>query len=125
MFSIDADIQTAGYGGRRAVVSEEDADLRAALTLHLAERGFHVSQAQGSLDALSIIGTEAPSVALLHSERNDRDGERAAALAAMLYPQTRIIFTASVGMPDDGPFPVLQRPVNMDQLDRCLDDLSA
>lgn len=125
MFSIDADIRSPGYGGRRAVVSDDDAGQREALTRHLVHRGFHVSQATGGLDALSIIGAEAPSVALLRSDHGDGDGERAAALAAMLYPQTRIIFTASVGLPDDGSFPVLRRPVNMDQLDRCLDDLSA
>lgn len=132
MFSIDADIRSPGYGGRRAVVSDDDADQREALSRHLTKRGFQVSLAMGGLDALSIIGAEAPSVALLHSERDGDDGERTAALAAMLYPQTRIIVTASdgAGIPEgtrvaDGWFPVLCRPVNLEQLDRCLDDLSA
>lgn len=130
VFSIDADIQSPGYGGRRAVVSDEDADQREALSRHLTERGFHVSLAMGGLDALSIIGAEAPSVVLLHSERDGDDGERTAALAAMLYPQTRIIITASVDAPEDGRspdelFPILRRPVNLDQLDRCLDGLTA
>ncbi|MBP2228355.1 CheY-like chemotaxis protein [Azospirillum agricola] len=133
MFSIDADIRPPGHGGRRAVVSDRDAGQREALSRHLAGRGFRVSQADNGLDALSIIGEEAPSVALLHDDQGG-DGERALALAAMLYPQTRIIVTRIVvagaaGMDDapDGeePFPVLRRPVDLDQLDRCLDALQA
>ncbi|SMH54918.1 response regulator [Azospirillum agricola] len=124
MFSIDADIRPPGHGGRRAVVSDRDAGQREALSRHLAGRGFRVSQADNGLDALSIIGEEAPSVALLHDDQGG-DGERAAALAAMLYPQTRIIVTGGAAPAGDGPFPVLCRPVDLDQLDRCLDALQA
>ena len=124
MFSIDAEIGSPGHGGRRAVVSDRDAGHRDALSRHLTGRGFHVSHADGALDALAIIGAEAPSVVLLHSEENSDDGDRTVALAAMLYPRTRIIVMAAAGMPGDGAFPVLHRPVDLAQLDRCLDDLT-
>ncbi len=127
MFSIDADIQPPGYGGRRALVSDQDDAQREALIHHLINRGFRVTQATGGLDALAVIGAEAPSVALLHSEGEGDEGERTVALAAMLYPQTRIIVTvgADGGGDGSGAFPILRRPVNLDQLDRCLDDLTA
>ncbi|CAO3416002.1 response regulator [Azospirillum doebereinerae] len=124
MFSIDAKIESPGHGGRRALVSDADADHREALSRHLAGRGFHVSHADGALDALAIMGTEAPNVALLHSEETGDDGDRAVALAAMLYPQTRIIVMAATGTAGDGAFPVLRRPVDLALLDRCLDELT-
>lgn len=128
MFSIDADIHAPDTGGRRALVADDDPAQRDALTRHLTQRGYRVSQARDGMDALTIIGTEAPQIALLQRAPNDDSGERAAALAAMLYPHTRIIVTANADddhdAPGDGPFPVLRRPVNLDQLDRCLDALT-
>lgn len=124
-FSIDADIRPPAHGGRRAVVSGGNDDQRAVLSRHLAARGFQVSQADGTLDALSIIGTEAPSVALLHSEADGDDGDRAAALAALLYPRTRILVTTGAGASGEGPFPVLRHPVDPAQLDRWLDESPA
>lgn len=129
VFSIDADIHAPDTGGRRALVADDDDAQREALTRHLTQRGFRVSQARDGMAALTIIGAEAPRIALLQRDPNGDAGERAAALAAMLYPHTRIIVTTSADPPDDdgmedGPFPVLRRPVNLDQLDRCLDALT-
>lgn len=129
MFSIDADIHAPDTGGRRALVADDDPAQRDALTRHLTQRGYRVSQARDGMDALSIIGAEAPQIALLQRAPNDDSGGRAAALATMLYPHTRIIVTANVDAPndealEDGPFPVLRRPINLDQLDRCLDALT-
>ncbi|RJF83181.1 response regulator [Azospirillum cavernae] len=129
MFSIDADIHAPDTGGRRALVADDDPAQRDALTRHLTQRGYRVSQARDGMDALTIIGTEAPRFALLQRAPNDDSGERAAALAAMLYPHTQIIVTANADAPndgalEDGPFPVLRRPINLDQLDRCLDALA-
>lgn len=126
MFSIDADIHAPDTGGRRALVADDDPAQREALTRHLTQRGYRVSQARDGMDALTIIGAEAPQIALLQRAPNDDSGGRAAALATMLYPHTRIIVTANAD--DDAPgneaFPVLRRPVNLDQLDRCLDALT-
>jgi DNA-binding response OmpR family regulator len=129
VFSIDADIHAPDTGGRRALVADDDPTQREALIHHLTQRGYRVSQARDGMDALAIIGAEAPRIALLQRGPNDDAGERAAALAAMLYPHTRIIVTTNADAPDDGalgdgPFPVLRRPVNLDQLDRCLDALA-
>lgn len=125
MFSIDAPIRSPGAGGRHAVIADDDPDQRAALARHLADRGFSVAEADDGYQALSIIGEQAPSVALLRRRLVEDDGDRAAALASMLYPHTRIILTANHPdlVPDGSPFTVLVRPVDMSQLDRCLDDL--
>lgn len=125
MFSIEARIRSPGFGGRRAVIADDDPEQRAALVRHLTGRGFAVSEAADGFDALSIIGEEAPSVALLRRRLVEDDSDRAAALAAMLYPRTRIILTANHPdlLPEDSPFTVLTRPVDLDLLDRCLDGL--
>ncbi len=131
VFSIDADIQTPEPGGRRALVADDDPQQRATLIQHLTARGFRVSTASDGMNALTLIGSEAPSVALLQRHGADGSGERTAALAAMLYPHTRILVTASpdgvggetVGAAEGEPFPVLRRPVNLDQLDRWLESL--
>lgn len=131
MFSIDADIRPPGFGGRRAVIADDDLDQRAALARHLAERGFTVSEAADGFEALSIIGAESPSVALLRrrlvEDDGGCDGDRAAALACMLYPRTRIILTANDPglVPENSPFTVLPRPVDLALLDRCLDGLAS
>ncbi|WP_372397613.1 response regulator [Azospirillum sp. HJ39] len=122
-FSIDADIRTPGYGGRRAVVADADRVQREALAGHLSGRGFQVSQTANALEALAIIGAEAPVVALLPFDREGDEGDRAAALAAMLYPQTRILMTGR-HMPN-GPFPILPCPVDLTALDRWLDEVAA
>ena len=123
MFSIEARIRTPQPGGRRAVVADDDREQRATLARHLEARGFTVAEADDGYEALTIIGAEAPSVALLRRRMASYDGDRAAALARLLYPQTRIILTTS--HPDliagDTPFPILLRPVDVTQLDRCLD----
>lgn len=127
MFSIEARITSPKSGGRRAVIADDDLDQRAALARHLAERGFAVSEVLDGFEALSIIGEEAPSVALLRRRLVEDDSERAAALASMLYPRTRIILTANHVdlVPEDSPFTVLPRPVDLALLDRCLDGLSS
>ena len=132
MFSIEADIRAPGIGGRRAVIADDDPDQRAALARHLAERGFAVSEVLDGFEALSVIGAEAPCVALMRRRMEEDDGERAAALASMLYPRTHIILTTSdpaLAQPgstaEDSPFTVLARPVDLAQLDRCLDGLSS
>ncbi|WP_042442358.1 hypothetical protein [Azospirillum sp. B510] len=122
-FSIDADIRMPGYGGRRAVVADADRNQREALAGHLAGRGFQVSQTADPLEALTLIGAEAPVVALLPLDHEGDAGDRAAALAAMLYPQTRILMTGP-RMPHL-PFPVLPRPVDLGALDRWLDEAAA
>ena len=122
-FSIDADIRMPGYGGRRAVVADADRIQREALAGHLAGRGFQVSQTDDALEALTIIGAEAPVVALLPLEQEGDEGDRAAALAAMLYPQTRILMTGR--RLQNAPFPILPRPVDLTALDRWLDEATA
>lgn len=127
MFSIDADIRSPGHGGRRALIVDVGYERRESLTCHLIRRGFHVSHAADAMDALSIIGAEAPNLALLRSEQDGDEGERTAALAAMLYPYTRIIVIAGEGSSlglrrDEGAFPILRHPMD---LDRCLDALTA
>ena len=122
-FSIDADIRMPGYGGRRAVIADADRIQREMLAGHLSGRGFQVSQTDDALEALTIIGAEAPLVALLPLGHEGDDGDRAAALAAMLYPQTRILMTG-LRMPNL-PFPVLPRPVDLTALDRWLDEATA
>lgn len=125
MFSIDARIRSPGSGGRRAVIADDDAGQRAALVRHLAGRGFSVSEVEDGFAALSIIGEEAPAVALLRRRMVADDGDRAAAMASMLYPRTRIILTANHPelVPEDSPFTVLTRPVDLEALDRCLERL--
>jgi ActR/RegA family two-component response regulator len=122
-FSIDADIRMPGYGGRRAVVADADRVQREALAGHLSGRGFQVSQTDDALEALTIIGAEAPVVALLPLEHEGDEGDRAAALAAMLYPQTRILMTGP--RMQNAPFPILPRPVDLTALDRWLDETTA
>ncbi|MBP2294031.1 response regulator [Azospirillum rugosum] len=131
MFSIEADIRAPAPGGRRAVVADDDPDQRAALARHLAGRGYTVSEAADGFAALSLIGAESPCLALLRrpaaEDDGDRGGDRAAALACLLYPRTRIILTANAPDPavGDSPFLVLPRPVDLDLLDRCLDQIGA
>lgn len=122
-FSIDADIRMPGYGGRRAVVADADRLQREALAGHLSGRGFQVSQTDDAMAALTIIGAEAPVVALLPLEHEGDEGDRAAALAAMLYPQTRILMTGQ--RVQNAPFPILPRPVDLTALDRWLDEATA
>lgn len=130
MFSIEARIHTRLSGGRHAVIADDDEQERSLLIGHLKQRGFHVSEARDGLEALSLIGTEAPSVAFLRrpvTPTGVEECERAVALASMLYPRTRIVLTASDPLPvaEEGPVLILARPVNLDQLDRCLDGLVA
>ncbi|CAO3441822.1 hypothetical protein [Azospirillum argentinense] len=128
-FSIDADIRLPGQGGRSAVVADDDPGQRDALARHLAERGFTVSTVSGGFEALSLIGAEGPAVALLRRHRLEDEGDRAAALACMLYPHTRIILTAGApdaqldAEPGNSPVTVLARPVDLALLDCCLDGL--
>lgn len=125
MFSIDARIRAPGTGGRLAVVADDDLEQRAALVRHLADRGYTVAEANDGYEALSIIGREAPLLALLRRRLVEDDADRAAALARMLYPQTRVIITANHPelVPDEAPFTVLTRPVDLRLLDRCLDEV--
>ena len=124
-FSIDADIRSPGQGGRRAVVADDDPGQRDALAGHLAARGFTVSTVSSGFEALNAIGAEGPAVALLRRRLPEDEGDRAAALACMLYPHTRIILTASQpdAQPDNSPVTVLAHPVDLTALDRCLDGL--
>eukprot|EP01012_Entosiphon_sulcatum_P018645 TRINITY_DN23404_c0_g1_i1.p2 TRINITY_DN23404_c0_g1~~TRINITY_DN23404_c0_g1_i1.p2 ORF type:complete len:132 (+),score=14.38 TRINITY_DN23404_c0_g1_i1:237-632(+) len=131
MFSIDADIRTPGPGGRHAVIADRDAQMRALLSHHLQCRGFRVSEAHTGLDALTLIGNQAPSLAILSCDtpdgQEDEECQRTVALVSMLYPRTRLILAADhpLSMPEDSPFLILSRPVNLDQIDRCLDGLVA
>ncbi|KAA0686725.1 response regulator [Azospirillum brasilense] len=124
-FSIDANIRLPGQGDRHAVVADDDHAQRNALARHLAERGFTVSTVSGGFEALSLIGAEGPAVALLRRRMPEDEGDRAAALACMLYPHTRIILTAGAPdtQPGNSPVTVLTRPVDLALLDRCLDGL--
>ena len=122
MFSIEAQIRMASPA-RLAVVADTDAEQRAAVTRQLEDLGFTVAQAADGYEALSIIGERAPGVALLRRHADSDDGDRAAALARMLYPRTRIIMTAGAAdaaLPGDEPFAVLTLPADARGLDRCL-----
>ncbi|NYZ12937.1 response regulator [Azospirillum sp. RWY-5-1] len=127
MFDIEAQVRVPDGGPRRAVVADGDHGQRARIAGHLAACGFLVSEATDGYEALSMIGSEAPLVALIPRGDADDDGVRAAALANMLYPHTRIILTVSApdGVDDDGPFLVLKRPVDLSMLDRCLSEIVA
>ncbi|HYG91720.1 MAG TPA: response regulator [Azospirillum sp.] len=124
MFSIEAKIRSPGLGGRLAVVADDDLEQRAALVQHLSGRGYTVAEANDGYEALSIIGSQAPLLALLRRRLVADDADRAAALARMLYPQTRIIITANHPelVPGEAPFTVLTRPVDLHLLDRCLEE---
>ena len=122
-FSIEADIRMPGYGGRRAVVADTDRIQREALGGPLSGRGFQVSQRAEAREAQTPKGGGAPVVALLPLDHEGDEGDRAAALAAMLYPQTRILMTGP-HMPNL-PFPILPRPVDLTALDRWLDEAAA
>ncbi|MDQ2105912.1 response regulator [Azospirillum isscasi] len=124
-FSIDADIRPPGQGDRRAVVADDDPGQRDELARHLTARGFTVTKLSSGFEALTVIGAEGPAVALLRRHRPEDEADRAAALACMLYPRTRIILTAAApdAQPDNSPVTVLTRPVDLDLLDRCLEGL--
>lgn len=127
MFDIEAQVRLPDGGPRRAVIADDDLDHRRRLARHLAVRGFIVSEATDGYEALSMIGSEAPQVALIPRGDADDDGGRAAALANMLYPQTRIILTVATsdGLDPDSPFLILRRPVDLALLDRCLGEIAA
>ena len=122
MFSIEARIGMASPA-RLAVVADTDAEQRAAVTRQLEDLGFTVAQAADGYEALSIIGERGPGLALLRRHADSDDGDRAAALARMLYPRTRIIMTtgaADAALPGDDAFTVLNLPADARGLDRCL-----
>lgn len=123
MFSIEAQIRAASPV-RLAVVADNDAEQRAAVTRQLENLGFTVAQASDSYEALTIIGEREPGVALLRRHTASDDGDRAAALARMLYPRTRIIMTSSLAdaRSGDDSFTVLTLPADARGLDRCLDE---
>lgn len=121
MFSIDAQIGRTSPA-RFAVVADDDPEQRTAVTRQLEALGFTVAQAGDGYEALSIIGAREPGIALLRRHAASDDGERAAALARMLYPHTRIIMTAGPAdaAPDDESFTVLALPADAGGLGRCL-----
>ena len=122
MLSIEAQIRMAAPA-RLAVVADDDLEQRAAVTLQLEALGFTVAQADDGYEALSIIGQRDPRVVLLRRRADSDDGERAAALARMLYPHTRVIMTAGpadAAQPGDDAFTVLTLPADARGLDRCL-----
>lgn len=123
MFSIDVRIGLPWETLPRAVVADGDADQRRRLAHCLGERGFTVVQAPDGVTALAMMGERETVLALL---RRRDDGERAAALATMLYPRTRVLLTSRTPQPDgaEGAFPVLALPPDPDQLDRWLSGLA-
>ncbi len=127
MIDIEADIRPPDpdTGGLRALVADDDANQRATLARHLEGRGFAVAEATDGFQALSIIGAQAPTVALLRWRVIDDDADHAAALARMLYPRTHIILTTSnpSTVKAGGPFIVLRHPVDMTELDHLLDGI--
>lgn len=128
MFDIEAQVRLPDGGPRRAVIADDDLDHRTRLARHLAVRGFAVSEAKDGYEALSMIGSEAPQVALIPCGiAGDDGGGRAAALANMLYPHTRIILTVATpdGLDPDSPFLILRRPVDLALLDRCLTEIAS
>lgn len=130
MFEIEATIRVPEGGGRRAVVADDDPGRRAVLCDHLSRRGYAVFQALDGYEALSLIGAEAPALAVMQCHPVDGAADRAAALACLLYPRTRIILTAEEAVdcgsgPDgESPFTVLARPLDLALLDRCLDSMA-
>ncbi len=136
MFDIAAIIRLPDGRCRQAVVADGDRGDRTELVDLLRRRGFDVIEVADGLEALDRIGNLAPQVALMRRDMPACDGERAALLARLLYPATRIILTTSrppaytpAYTPDDDPgagiFPVLRHPFDPDQLDHCLGDLTA
>lgn len=122
MFSIEAQVRMA-FPARLAVVADDDPVQRAAVSRQLEAKGFTVAQADSSYAALTIIGEREPGIALLRRHADSDEGERAAALARMLYPRTRIIMTSSraEALPGDEAFEVLTLPADAGGLDRCLE----
>ena len=122
MVSIEAQIRRT-VPARLAVVADDDLEQRAAVTRQLEDLGFTVAHAKDGYEALSIIGEREPNLALLRRRAESDDGDRAAALARMLYPRTRIIMTASSAdaMVEDDAFTVLTLPADAHGLDRCLE----
>lgn len=123
MLDFEARIRADESGARHALVMDGEDAHRASVVALLSQRGFAVTEAADAHTALTVIGEAAPALALLQS---GEAGDRAAALATMLYPHTRIILTvastdAVTGAGDaDSPLPVLTRPVDPGALDRCL-----
>ncbi|MGQ9364763.1 response regulator [Azospirillum sp. ST 5-10] len=121
MFSIDLPVGGAESGALRAVVADDDPAQRALLVRHLTERGYAVAEAADGDRALALIGEQEPALALLCRSMAPYDGDRVAAVARIVCPHTRIILTGGRAEPAcDGALPVLPRPVDLEQLDRCL-----
>ncbi|WP_245593595.1 response regulator [Azospirillum halopraeferens] len=121
MFSIDLPSGVSMAGRPLAVVADDDPDQRSALARHLTGCGYAVHEASDGPAALALIGELLPELALLRRTLDGCDGERIAALVPIVAPHTRVILTSS--RPDlvtGDAFPVLRRPVDPGQLDRCL-----
>lgn len=112
---------------RRALVADNDPGRRAYLVSALERRGFAVLATDQISEVLPMIRQHSPDVALIRHEEPDDEAERAAGLACMAHPMTRIILTADrgamTGDMDDGAVPVLLAPIDPQALDRCLADL--
>lgn len=114
--------------GRRALIVDRDSSHCAHLLTHLSNRGFTVLIAHGWFEALSLMGTDAPELAIFQRDGVDGECDRAVALAKMLHPETRIIQTwedAPKGEPSREPdvTPILARPVDTALFDCCLIDM--
>jgi CheY-like chemotaxis protein len=127
MFDIGVTIRLPEGAAPRAVVADDDCRLRAEWVSLLEARGYEVVEAADGYEALAQIGRLNAALAILRLRMDAYDGERAAMVAHILYPRTRIILTSGVtelsaeasSIGSDA-FPVLHRPINPTLLDRCL-----
>lgn len=111
-----------GLSGRQALVVDGDAGRRAEAVRLLERRGFTVFEADDSVEALMMIDRQTPLVMLVDAALTDC--ERTVALATMLHPGMRILLAAEPSEPVTGsPFPVLYRPIDVDNLDACLGEV--
>ena len=93
----------------------------------LKARGYEVTEAADGYEALAQIGRLHADLAVMRLRMDVYDGERAAMVARILYPHTRIILTsglteqsAEAGSVTCEAFPLLHRPIDPALLDRCL-----
>src|SRR5689334_14049022 len=96
MFDIDMTTHLPEGTAPRAVVADDDDRLRAEWVRLLEARGYEVAEATDGYEALAQIGRIDAALAILRLRMDVYDGERAAMVAHILYPRTRILLTSGM-----------------------------